>query len=392
MENAFRRRGREAGERGIMGDRKEILSKVKRVVVKIGSNVLATPDINLDENVINRISADLSKVMDQGYKVVVVSSGAILAGRAKLGLNERPRLVRQKQAVAAVGQSTLMRTYEKHMERFGKRVAQILLTDADMTNRQRYINAKNTIETLFAYGVLPIVNENDTVAVEEIKFGDNDTLSGVVSQLVEADLLIILSDVDGLYTADPNKDQNARFIPLVETINQEIYSIAKETPSIIGIGGMATKIRAAQTTAKSGTTSIIVNGRIPDIVSKLLAGEELGTLFLAKEDKLNCKKCWIAFTLKPQGSLVVDEGAYKALKDEKKSLLPSGIKEIRGSFDSGDAVSIISEEGKEFARGLVNYSSLEINKIKGVKSKFMEQILGYCASEEVVHRDNLAIL
>lgn len=376
----------------MMGDRKEILSKVKRVVVKIGSNVLATPDINLDDKIVNKISADLSKVMDQGYKLVVVSSGAILAGRAKLGLKERPRLVRQKQAVAAVGQSILIRTYEKHMERFGKRVAQILLTDGDMTNRQRYINARNTLETLFGYGVLPIVNENDTVAVEEIKFGDNDTLSGVVSQLVEADLLIILSDVDGLYTSDPNKDPGARFIPLVKTINQEICSIARETPSIIGIGGMTTKIRAAQTAARSGTTCIIVNGRIPDIVSRLLAGEELGTLFLAQEDKLNCRKCWIAFTLKPQGSLTVDEGAYKALKEGKKSLLPSGIKEIKGIFDAGDAVSIITEEGNEFARGLVNYSSLEINKIKGLKSKFLEQILGYCASTEVVHRDNLAIL
>ncbi len=376
----------------MMRDRKKILSKVRRVVVKIGSNVLATPEITLDDGVVNRISADLSKVMDQGYKVIVVSSGAILAGRSKLGLKERPRLVRQKQAVAAVGQSTLMRTYEKHMERFGKRVAQILLTDSDMTHRQRYINARNTIETLFSYGVLPIVNENDTVAVEEIKFGDNDTLSGVVSQLVEADLLIILSDVDGLYTADPNKDPDARFIPLVETIDQEIYSIAKETPSIVGIGGMTTKIKAAHTAAKSGTASIIVNGRTPDVVSKLLAGEELGTLFLPQEDKLNCRKCWIAFTLKPQGSLIVDEGAYKALKEEKKSLLPSGIKEVKGNFDAGESVSIVSVEGKEFARGLVNYSSIEINRIKGVRSKFLEQILGYCTAEEVVHRDNLAIL
>ncbi|MGA1863447.1 MAG: glutamate 5-kinase, partial [bacterium] len=192
--------------------------------------------------------------------------------------------------------------------------------------------------------------------------------------------------------ATPYQDPDARFIPLVETIDQEIYSIAKETPSIIGIGGMTTKIRAAQAAAKSGTASIIVNGRIPDIVSRLLAGEELGTLFLPQEDKLNCRKCWIAFTLKPQGSLIVDEGAYKALKEEKKSLLPSGIKDIKGSFDAGDAVRIMTEDGNEFARGLANYSSLEINKIKGVKSRFLEQILGYCAAAEVVHRDNLAIL
>jgi len=376
----------------LIKDRKQILSEVRRIVIKIGSNVLASPEIALDDNVVDRISADLSRVMNQGYKVVVVSSGAILAGKSKLGLKERPRLVRQKQAVAAVGQSTLMRTYEKHMERFGKRVAQILLTDSDVIHRQRYINARNTIETLFGYGVLPVVNENDTVAVEEIKFGDNDTLSSVVSQLVEADLLIILSDVDGLFTADPNKNPDARLIPLVETIDQEIYAIAKETPSIIGIGGMATKIRAAQAATKSGIASIIVNGRTPEVISRILAGEELGTLFLPHEDKLNCKKCWIAFTLKPQGSLVVDEGAYKALKEEKKSLLPSGIKEVNGNFDAGDSVSIISVAGKEFARGLVNYSASEINRIKGVKSKFLEQILGYCSADEVVHRDNLAIL
>ena len=282
-------------------DRKGILAGVKRIVVKIGSNVLASSQITLDDNVVERISADLSKVMDRGYHVVVVSSGAILAGRAKLGLKERPRLVSQKQAVAAVGQSTLIRTYEKHMERLGKRVAQILLTDGDMIHRQRYINARNTIETLFNYGVLPIINENDSVAIEEIKFGDNDTLSAVVSQLVEADLLIILSDVDGLYTSDPNKDPEARFIPVVEIVNQEIYALAAETSSFVGIGGMVTKIKAAQAAAKSGTATVILNGRTADAVTRVLAGEELGTLFLPQEDKLNCRKCWIAFTLKPRG-------------------------------------------------------------------------------------------
>jgi len=373
-------------------DRKGILAGVKRIVVKIGSNVLASSQITLDDNVVERISADLSKVMDRGYHVVVVSSGAILAGRAKLGLKERPRLVSQKQAVAAVGQSTLIRTYEKHMERLGKRVAQILLTDGDMIHRQRYINARNTIETLFNYGVLPIINENDSVAIEEIKFGDNDTLSAVVSQLVEADLLIILSDVDGLYTSDPNKDPEARFIPVVEIVNQEIYALAAETSSFVGIGGMVTKIKAAQAAAKSGTATVILNGRTADAVTRVLAGEELGTLFLPQEDKLNCRKCWIAFTLKPRGRLTVDEGAYHALKENKKSLLPSGIRDVGGTFDAGDSVSILSPEGMEFARGLVNYNSSEIQRIKGVKSKFLEQILGYCIADEVIHRDNLAIL
>lgn len=373
-------------------DRKGILAGAKRIVVKIGSNVLASPQTTLDDGVVERISADLSKVMDQGYHVVVVSSGAILAGRAKLGLKERPRLVCQKQAVAAVGQSTLIRIYEKHMERLGKRVAQILLTDGDMIHRQRYINARNTIETLFNYGVLPIINENDSVAIEEIKFGDNDALSAVVSQLVEADLLIILSDVDGLYTSDPNKDPDAHFIPIVETINQEIYSLAAETSSFVGIGGMVTKIKAAQAATKSGTATIILNGRAADGVTRVLAGEELGTLFLPQEDKLNCRKCWIAFTLKPRGRLTVDEGAYHALKENKRSLLPSGIRDVSGTFDAGDSVSILSPEGMEFARGLVNYNASEIQRIKGVKSKFLEQILGYCIADEVIHRDNLAIL
>ena len=372
--------------------RQNLLSCVKRVVVKIGSNVLASSEMALDESVINRISEELSSVMDNGYKLVLVSSGAILAGMSKIGLKEKPRLVRQKQAVAAVGQSILIRTYEKHFERFGKRVAQILLTDGDLIQRERYINARNTIETLFSYEVLPIVNENDTVAVDEIKFGDNDTLSGVVSQMLEADLLIILSDVDGLYTADPNLNADAHFIPVVETIDKDIFNLAKKTTSLIGIGGMVTKIKAAQTVSKSGTATIILNGRLQNAVARVLAGEELGTLFLSQGNKLNSRRCWIAFTLKPNGEVVVDEGAYRALTVEKKSLLPSGIQKVCGAFDAGDSVRIISNDGKEFARGLVNYNSTEIERIKGIRSRHIEQILGYCTSDEVIHRDNLAVL
>lgn len=372
--------------------RQRFISAARRIVVKIGSNVLAAPDFALDDKMVGMISTDLSKVMDQGYKLVVVSSGAILSGMSKLSLKERPRLIKQKQAVAAVGQAALIRTYEKHFEALGKKVAQILLTNGEMSHRKRYINARNTMETLFGYNVLPIVNENDTVAVEEIKLGDNDTLSGVVSQMIEADLLIILSDVDGLYTADPNRDPNARFIPLVDTISQDIYSLAEGTASFIGTGGMVTKIRTAQAAAKSGTATIIVNGRTPSVVSRILSGEELGTLFIPDEERLNSRKSWIAFALKPLGSVIVDEGAYSALIKENKSLLPSGIMEVKGDFDSGDPVSIISHDEKEFARGLVNYSASEIARIKGIKSCFIEQILGYCTSEEVIHRDNLAIL
>lgn len=372
--------------------RHRLIANAKRVVVKIGSNVLASSDLVLDDSVFSRICADLSKVMDQGYKLVVVSSGAILAGMSKLGLRERPRLIKQKQAVAAVGQSTLIKTYEKHLERFGKKVAQILLTDSEMTHRKRYINARNTIETLFCYNVLPIVNENDTVAVEEIKLGDNDTLSAVVSQMIEADLLIILSDIDGLYTADPHRNPDALFIPVVETIDQGVYSLAKKSASCIGTGGMITKIKTAQVAAKSGTATIIVNGRISDIICKVLGGEKLGTLFLPQEDTLSSRKCWIAFTLKPRGRLILDEGAYKALVMENRSLLPSGIKEVGGRFDAGDPVSLISPDGKEFARGLVNYSYEEIGRIKGIKSRHIEQILGFCTSDEVIHKDNLAIL
>ncbi|MBN2373621.1 glutamate 5-kinase [bacterium] len=372
--------------------RQRLISAVRRVVVKIGSNVLATPDFALDDKVVSRISTDLSKAMDQGYKLVVVSSGAILAGMSKLALKEKPCLIKQKQAVAAVGQATLIRTYEKHFEALGKKVAQILLTNGEMSHRKRYINARNTMETLFGYNVLPIVNENDTVAVDEIKMGDNDTLSGVVSQMIEADLLIILSDVDGLYTADPNRYTDARFIPLVDTINQDIYSLAEGVSSFIGTGGMVTKIRTAQAAAKSGTATIIVNGRTPSVVSRILSGEEIGTLFIPDEEKLNSRKSWIAFALKPRGSIIVDEGACNALIVDNKSLLPSGVMDVKGDFDSGDPVSLISPNDKEFARGLVNYSSSEIARIKGIKSCFIEQILGYCTSDEVIHRDNLAIL
>lgn len=372
--------------------RKEILSCVSRIVIKVGSNVLASSKMALDDSVLKRISEEVSRAMDKGYKIVLVSSGAILAGMSKLGLQERPRLIRQKQAVAAIGQSNLIRAYEKNFERFGKRVAQILLTDGDMVHRERYINARNTMETLFNYGALPIVNENDTVAVEEIKFGDNDTLSGVVSQMVEADLLIIMSDVDGLYTEDPNRNPDAEFISLVEHIDKDIFALAQETSSLVGIGGMTTKIKAAQTVSKSGTATILVNGRTPGVIDRVMDGEDLGTLFLAEGGKLNRRKCWIAFTLKPRGQIVVDEGARDALMVYNKSLLPSGIKEVRGDFDAGASVSVISDDGREIARGLVNYNSQEISRIKGIKSQFIEQILGYCTADEVMHRDNLAIL
>lgn len=372
--------------------RSSLISRVKRVVVKIGSNVLSHPDLTLDYSIFENLSSDISNAIDEGFKMVVVSSGAILAGMAKLEIKNRPRLIKQKQAVAAVGQSTLMNTYEKYFERFEKRVAQILLTDDDMSDRKRYINARNTIETLFCLDVLPIVNENDTVAIDEIKLGDNDTLSSVVSQMIEADLLIILSDIDGLYSADPNRFSDARFIPIVKNIDKSIYELAKESYTSIGTGGMLTKIKAAQGAVKSGTSTIIVNGRINGVVSRILKGEELGTLFIAEEEVLSSRKSWIAFTLKPRGSLIVDEGAYKALTENNKSLLASGIKKVNGAFDPGDPVSLLSPDGIEFARGLVNYSAEEIDRIKGIKSSFIEQILGYCISDEIIHRDNLAVI
>ncbi len=368
----------------------DFLTRAKRVVIKIGSGVISDCR-GLEGAMIEAIAGQVSALITAGREVIVVSSGAVAAGKGSLGITGRPPTIPLKQAAAAIGQSRLMRAYK---ESFGLRehlVAQVLLTRDDLANRRRYLNARNTLMTLLEHGVTPVINENDTVVVEEIRFGDNDNLPAMVTNLTEADLLIILSDVDGLYDCDPGKNPEARLIPRVEEITPEIEAMAGDSATLVGTGGMATKIQAAKTAALYGVATVIVNGRSPGILTRLFAGEEVGTRFLPGRRRLAAKKHWIAFTKKPRGRLLLDEGARRALVEGGKSLLPSGIRQVEGDFDRGDAVRLCDLEGREFARGIIGYSLAELTRIVGRKSSEIEAILGYKYGDEVVHRDNLVL-
>lgn len=339
------------------------------------------------QNLVNQISI----LARSGIQTVVVSSGAIASGLKQLNLNEKPKSIPHKQAIAAIGQSYLIWTYEKFFKKKNQEVAQILLTHDDLSNRQRYLNARNTIFTLLSYGVIPIINENDSVSVEEIKLGDNDTLSAMVTNMIEADLLIMLSDVDGLFTVNPREGTAGELIHTVQKITPEIEALAGRKKSQTGIGGMSTKIQAAKKASASGAMTVIVNGQEKNIITKVLRGEEVGTIFLP-ESKIKSRKHWIAYTLNPKGSVKVDDGAKKALTEKGKSLLPKGITEIQGNFRLGDSISCLTIRGREFARGLVNFDSKDLIKIKGCHTREIEKILGYKYYEEVIHRDNLVIL
>lgn len=372
--------------------RKLILQKTHRFVLKIGSQVLTNKSRALSPQVFDRLAQEVTAAKRKGYEIVIVSSGAIAAGMARLGLTEKPKTMPQKQAAAAIGQSALMWNYERSFSFYGEKVAQILLTRDDLTNRNRFLNARNTLFTLLSMGVIPIINENDTVVVEEIKVGDNDNLSALVTNLVNADLLIILSDIDGLYDRDPRLFKNARLIPVVSQITEEMAEGATGTSSPISIGGMVTKLEAARKAAFFGVPTILANGLVPGIIERILQGGEVGTLFMPQVNKLTSRKHWIAFTLKPKGKIMVDEGAKKAICQKGKSLLPSGVISVEGKFSVGDAVALVDTQGQEFARGLCNYGSTEINKIKGLKTSEIIDKLGYKYSDEIIHRDDLAVI
>ena len=375
-----------------MDHKKPILRRARRVVVKIGSQILSS-SAGIEETRLKGLVRDLAALHDQGKEVVVVSSGAVAAGMTRLGRKERPKTIPEKQALAAVGQIKLMAVYEREFSRFGKSVAQVLLTHDDLANRQRYINAKHTFQVLLQSSIIPIVNENDTVAVEEMKFGDNDHLSALVATLLGADLLIILSDVDGVYDRDPQKYRDARLIPLIEHVKEIDEAIFGESRSPFGTGGIATKVRAAEKAAAAGIPTVITSGLIGGTIASVFdPKEEVGTLVLPEHNRLTTRKHWIAYNLKPAGELVVDLGAQEALAQKKKSLLPSGLKEVRGSFGVGECVRCLDLEGREFARGLINYSSQELNRIKGLHTSKIEKVLGYKAYDEVIHRDDLVLL
>jgi len=367
------------------------MNRLRRVVVKVGSSNLSGP-FGVNRESIATIARQLSILHARGKEVVLVSSGAVAAGMNRLGLQGRPKTIPAKQAAAAVGQITLMALYEEDFSTHSVHVAQVLLTHDDLASRKRYLNAKHTMRALLDAGVIPIVNENDTVSVEEIQLGDNDNLSAQVAVLIEADLLVILSDVAGLFDRDPRAHPQATLRTLVTHFDTELLA-SGGSAGPLGRGGMASKLQASHKAALCGIPTIITDGRSEDSLTHVFDTQtEVGTLFLPVADRLASRKHWIAYTLKPAGSLVVDAGACIAIREQGKSLLSPGIREVRGIFDEGECVTCVTNEGKEFARGLVNYNSQALTRIQGARTSQIEQILGYKISDEVIHRDDLALL
>ena len=375
-----------------MNDKRKIcFEDAKRIVVKVGSGVL-TEDNGLNLKALRSISRQICQLADRGLEIILVSSGAMASGIKKIGLSKRPDEIPKRQAIAAVGQAGLIMEYEKSFARYNKKVAQILLTSDDLVNRKRYLNARNTLCTLLSWQVIPIINENDTVVVEEIKFGDNDNLAAMITLLMDADILINLTDIDGLYTKDPRKNQDAELISVVTTIKKDIEKYASDIPGALGTGGMLSKIIAAKKVTAAGIPMLIAGGEKHDILIKLFAGKEHGTFFIPKKEKLANRKCWIAFTLKPKGTIIIDDGAAAAILKSGKSLLPSGIVRVEGEFSVGAAVEFRREGNDEIlGTGLVNYSASDIRKIMGLKSGKIKKYLGHKSYDEVIHRDNLAI-
>ena len=371
--------------------RQELIVPARRVLLKVGSGVL-TGKNGLDTRAVGRLAAQIAAIRNKGREVVLVSSGAIASGFKKIGLTEKPKTIPGQQACAALGQAGLMRAWEKSFARQGLMAAQILLTADDLAHRRRYLNARNTLVKLLEWGIIPVINENDTVVVAEIKFGDNDTLASMLAGLIEADLFINLTDIDGLYDCDPRDNPQACFLPLVENVGQKVEAMASRIPGALGSGGMYTKVRAARRAARLGIPSIIANGRKNSNLEKIMQGRSVGTLFLPRTHKLKGRKPWIAFAAKPRGRIVVDDGAVRALRDRGKSLLPSGVLSFEDRFQLGDIVEVRSAEGARVAVGLTNYSSEELAKIAGRHSREIEALLGYRHSDEVIHRDNLVVL
>ena len=374
------------------GDRQAWLAQAKRVVVKVGSGVLSHGEKGLHRPTLSRLATAMAGLRARGIEAILVSSGAILAGMEALGLTERPRDLPLKQAAAAVGQGHLMRAYEEVFQPCGVSVAQILLTGDDLRHRGRYLNARNTLFTLLRLRVVPIVNENDTVAVQEIQFGDNDTLSALVANLVEADLLAILTDTEGLFTADPRRDRSAQLIPCVRPQDAVSSFCAEDAGSAASIGGMSSKVRAARRAATAGIPTVVASGLQPERLEAIVGGAEVGTFFVPSGSRMQSRKRWLAFASQPRGGIVVDAGARQALVSGGKSLLPSGVRAARRSFRAGDVVSLLDAENREFARGLANYGRDEVEKIKGLKSREIAAVLGSKPYDEVVHRDNLVVL
>lgn len=363
----------------------------RRVVVKLGSMVLTGGNGTLDRGLFLWLAEDVRTLRAAGVEVAIVSSGAVAAGLDRLDLAVRPASIPEVQAVAAVGQINLALAYKEVFGDQGLIVGQVLLTRDDLENRRRYQNAKNTLQTLFRMDVVPVINENDTVVVEEIKFGDNDNLSAMVTNLIEADCLIIFTDTEGLYDRDPKIHPDAKLIHRVDTVDETVEAFVGRSLTAVGTGGMGTKLLAAKRAAHGGAGVVIASGRHPHALRRILADELLGTYFPPMEDRLTRRKHWIAYTVQPLGELELDQGAVRALVDKGRSLLPKGIRSVRGAFDRGDAVRLMAPDGSEVGRGLTNYSAEEVRKIAGLASWEIADRLGYRFYDEVVHRDDLVV-
>jgi glutamate 5-kinase len=371
---------------------KTVLTNSKRIVVKVGSSLVTNQGAGLDLKALGNWARQIAALNAGGHEVVLVSSGAIAEGMQRLGWKKRPTSIHELQAAAAVGQMGLVQAYESCFRKHDLHAAQVLLTHADLADRERYLNARTTLTTLLSLHVIPIINENDTVVTDEIKFGDNDTLGALVTNLIEADVLIILTDQSGLYTADPRKDSGATLVGAAKAGDATLENMAGGAGSAIGRGGMITKILAAKRAARSGAHTVIASGHERDVLLRLLNGESIGTLLTAPTLTLAARKQWLADHLQVAGRLVLDAGAVRALRSEGKSLLPIGVKSVSGEFERGAVVACVGEDGSDIARGLSNYSAAEARLIAQHPSKEIETLLGYGGDTEIIHRDNLVLL
>lgn len=373
-------------------DKRTQLGQSKRWVIKIGSALLTNDGRGLDKIAIENWVTQMASLRKRGVELVLVSSGAVAEGLSRLNKNKRPTELHQLQAAAAVGQMGMVQTYESFFQKYGLHTAQILLTHEDLANRQRYLNARSVLRTLIGLNVIPVINENDTVATEEIRLGDNDTLASLVANLIEAELLVILTDQQGLYERDPRLDPTAKLVTQGYAGDPVLEAMAGSTGGVLGRGGMLTKLKAASRAARSGAATIIVSGRITEILLKIAVGDNLGTLLLPAQSPIAARKQWLASHLKVRGTLYLDEGAVRVLKSAGRSLLPIGVSRAEGKFDRGEMVACVGPDGKEMARGLVNYNVEETRKILRHATDEIEKILGYVAEAELIHRDNLVLV
>lgn len=370
---------------------KGVETSIRRVVVKIGTSVLVDKNKKISPPKIKEIARQIKQARERNMEIIIVSSGAVACGMETLGFEKKPKEIAAKQALASVGQVLLMRMYREHFEQLDIKVGQVLLTHEDIKSKTKCINLMNTLNALLKMGIVPIINENDALSYKEIKFGDNDNLSALIAQMADADLLLLLSDVEGLFERDPNEDPNAKMIPVVRKIDKEIEQVATGTGSEKSVGGMVSKLEAAKKAGCYGIPTRVVLGTKKDIILKVLDGKPEGTLFLP-ERKLARRKWWTAFAFKPKGTVWVDEGAERAVVHNGKSLLPSGVVKADGHFTSGECIEMKNLSGKVIAKGIINYSSSDVERIKGLKSIDIEKRLGYKYTEEIIHRDNMVVI